>query len=448
VAEFFVLGPLDAVVEGGPLRLQAGKPRALLALLLLRRNRVVPTAELIDELWGDDPPETATSALQVYVSQVRKAVGADRVVTKPPGYSIRVDEDELDLDRFERLVAEGRELLERGDPKSAAERLLEALNLWRGPAFAEFRAEPFAEAAGARLEEARLAATELRVEADLRLGRETQLVPELEELVGASPYRERLRAQLMLALYRSGRQAEALDLYRRTRETFVDELGIEPGPELQELEGMILRQDKSLRTATSQATEAPPQPFLPPRRRRLVALAAAAALVVAAIAVAAIARDGGGAQATSDHELETFVSRLENFLAQSHEGRAEVTAAIAAAFDCKLPPHQAAQRLTRVQRNRQSLLQQVAALSVPESDQAQKASDLFQKAEQASIAADWHYRDWLQGRRRCGPPDSSPDIAAALAADRRATLAKRAFVAAFNPLARRVGDPEWTAEEF
>jgi DNA-binding SARP family transcriptional activator len=446
VAEFFVLGPLEAVVEGGPLQLQAEKPRALLALLLLRRNRVVPVAELIDELWGDAPPETAASALQVYVSQLRKAIGPDRVLTKAPGYSLRVDEDELDLDRFEHFVADGRELLEHGDAEAAAERLREALALWRGPALAEFGAAPFAGTAGTRLEEARLEATELRVEADLALGRETRLVPELEELVAAWPYRERLRAQLMLALYRSGRQAEALELYRRTRDTFVDELGIEPGPELQELERMILRQDEGLRAARpAQAVPAPPPAT---SRRRLLAFAAAAAVAIAALAVAAVARDDGGATATNDHELQTFVSRLENFLAQSHDGRAEITSSIAAAFGCKLPPHQAAERLNRVQRNRQSLLQQVAALSVPDNADARKASDLFQKAEQASIAADWHYRDWLVARKRCGPPDSSREITAALAADRRATLAKRAFVAAFNPLARRVGDPVWTAEQF
>jgi DNA-binding SARP family transcriptional activator len=444
VAEFFILGPLEAVVEGGQLQLQAEKPRALLALLLLRRNRVVPATELIDDLWGDDPPETAASALQVYVSQLRKALGPDRVLTKAPGYSIRVEEGELDLDGFEHLVGKGRELLEQGNAEPAAELLREALGLWRGSALAEFSAAPFARTAGVRLEESRLEAVELRVDADLALGRETRLVPELEELVAASPYRERLRAQLMLALYRSGRQAEALELYRRTRDTFVDELGIDPGPELQELEQRILRQDKSLLVARpSQAAPASPAA---PRRRRLLVFAAAAAVALAGLAVAAVARDDGGAQ--SDHELQTFVSRLENFLAQSHDGRAEITTSIAAAFGCKLPPQQAAERLNRVQRNRQSLLQQVAALSVPDDEQARKASDLFQKAEQASIAADWHYRDWLMARKRCGPPDSSPEITAALAADRRATLAKRAFVATFNPLARRVGDPVWTAEQF
>jgi hypothetical protein len=170
--------------------------------------------------------------------------------------------------------------------------------------------------------------------------------------------------------------------------------------------------------------------------------------VLAAIAVAAVARDDGGATTASDHELQTFVSRLENFLAQSHDGRTEITSSISAAFRCKLPPRQAAERLNRVQRNRQSLLQQVAALSVPDDEGARAASDLFQKAEQASIAADWHYRDWLIARKRCGPPDSSPEITAALAADRRATVAKRAFVAAFNPLALRLGQRGWTAEQF
>jgi hypothetical protein len=175
------------------------------------------------------------------------------------------------------------------------------------------------------------------------------------------------------------------------------------------------------------------------------------AVLVIALAVAglvATALRGGGGSSASNRELATFVSRLENFLVQSSEGRREVSASIAAAFHCKLQPRAAAERLNRVQRNRQSLLQQIAALTVPDDQQAARASDLFQKAAQASIAADWHYRDWLLGRTRCGPPDESPDIRAALAADRKATLAKRAFVAAFDPLARRVGQREWTAAEF
>jgi DNA-binding SARP family transcriptional activator len=147
VAEFFVLGPLEAVVEGGSVALRAEKPRALLARLLLSPNRVVSVGELIDDLWEGEPPETATSALQVYVSQLRKAIGHDRVLTKSPGYSLRVEDGELDLDRFEQLVGEGRELLGEGDAEAAAERLRQALALWRGPAFAEFGAEPFAQRA-------------------------------------------------------------------------------------------------------------------------------------------------------------------------------------------------------------------------------------------------------------------------------------------------------------
>ena len=449
MAEFFVLGPLEAVVEGGSVRLRAQKPRALLARLLLSRNRVVSVGELIDDLWEADPPETATSALQVYVSQLRKAIGHDRVLTKPPGYSLRVEDGELDLDRFEQLVREGREQLERADPEAAAELLERALRLWRGPAFTEFDSEPFARRAADWLEEARLDAIELRVEADLALGRHAQLVPELDELVATAPYRERLRAQLMLALYRSGRQADALALYRRTRDTFVNELGIEPGPELQELERSILRQDESLQQARASPGAAAVDVAARPRRPIVVLVAAVIAAVVVVAAAAVALRGGdGGSSAASDAELQTFVSRLENLLAQSQDGRQEVTASMSAAFHCKLAPRVAAERLNRVQRNRQSLLQQIAALSVPDSADARRASDLFQRAEQASIAADWHYRDWLLGRKRCGPPDQSPEVRAALVADRKATLAKRAFVASFNPLARRTGQPVWTAGEF
>lgn len=251
----------------------------------------------------------------------------------------------------------------------------------------------------------------------------------------------------MLALYRSGRQADALALYRRTRDTFVDELGIEPGPELQELERAILRQDETL----LQARPSPPDVVTapPPRRRRalLGAAAVAGALAVAVSAVALRAGDGGSPRA-SEADLKTFVSRVENLLTQSQDGRQEVTASMSASFQCKLAPRAAAERLNRVQRNRQSLLQQIAALSIPDDADAQRASDLFQRAEQASIAADWHYRDWLVQRKRCGPPDESPEVRAALAADRRATLAKRAFVETFNPLARRTGQPVWTAGEF
>src|SRR5256884_610899 len=189
--EFRLVGPVEAVVGGRPVALPAAKPRALLAVLLLDRNRVVSVGRLVEDLWGDEPPETATKALQGYVSQLRKALGADRLLTKPPGYSLRVEAGELDLDRFERLLREGRELLGAGDSKAAAKRLAEALELWRGTPFAEFESEPFARDAGARLEDARLAALEERIEADLALGRHARLIPELEELVAREPLRQR-----------------------------------------------------------------------------------------------------------------------------------------------------------------------------------------------------------------------------------------------------------------
>ena len=447
MVEFSVLGPLEAVVEGRSVPLPAAKPRALLALLLLNRNRVVPVGELIEELWSGEPPETAMKALQVYVSQLRKAIGADRVLTKPPGYSLRVDEGELDLDRFEQLVREGRERLGAGDAKEAAERLEQGLALWRGPALAEFGSEPFARDAGARLEESRLEAIEGRIEADLVLGRHAQLVSELEQLVARHPFRERLRGQLMLALYRSGRQAEALDVYRRTRETLVDELGIEPSQELQELERAILRQDRDLQVGRP-APKPAGSPEATPRRRPILVLLLVLVLAALAAGIAALALTRGGSSGKGDAEVRTFVSKVENFLVQSREGRREISAAIGAAFDCKLTPRVAAVRLNRVQRNRQSLLEQIAALSVPNEEEALRASDLLQKAAHASITADWHYRDWLLGRKRCGPPDGSPDLRAAAAADAEATRTKRAFVAVFDPLARRFDQRVWTAGDF
>src|SRR5918911_2107223 len=243
--EFRLLGPLEAFVEGEPIRLAAPKPRALLALLLLNANRVVPTERLVDELWGDEPPATATKTLQVYVSQLRKELG-DRLRTRPPGYELHVEEGELDLQRFEALVARARD----EDARTAAATLREALSLWRGPALREFRSEPFADAASARLDELRVAALEDRLQAELDAGAAADVVPELEQLVEAEPLRERPRELLMLALYRSGRQADALELYRRTRELFVEQLGIEPGPGLRELEQSVLRQDAELRAPT------------------------------------------------------------------------------------------------------------------------------------------------------------------------------------------------------
>jgi len=246
VIEFRLLGPLEAAVGGRSLSLPVGKPSALLARLLLDAGRVVSTEELIDALWGDRPPASAQKLLQVYVSQLRKVVGAATIETRRPGYVVPVETDAVDLARFERLTARAREA------PSAAERarlLGRALAEWRGPALAEFRREPFARAAARRLAELRLAAIEQRLDADLELGRHAEVVPELEELVAGEPLRERLRRQLMLALYRSGREGDALAAYRAGRRLLVDELGIEPTPALQELERAILRRDPALEQA-------------------------------------------------------------------------------------------------------------------------------------------------------------------------------------------------------
>ncbi len=244
--EFRVLGPLEVWDEGGEVPLRGPRQRALLAMLLLRPNEVVPTDRLIEELWGEDSPERAADALRVNVSRLRRALPKEVLTTRSPGYVIRIEPDELDLDRFQRLVDEGRSQLARGLATDAWERLREALSLWRGPALADFAYESFAQAAIARLEEIRLAAVELRIEAELALGRDAEIVGTLEGLVAEHPLRERLWEYLMTALYRSGRQAEALVAYQNARRGLVDELGIDPSPALQELERAILRQDPSL----------------------------------------------------------------------------------------------------------------------------------------------------------------------------------------------------------
>jgi DNA-binding SARP family transcriptional activator len=253
--EVRLLGPLEAGRGDGPVALGGPKPRALLAVLALELGRVVSTDHLVEALWPGDAPETASHAVQVYVSQLRKALGPV-IVTRPPGYALELDQDAVDVHRFARLAGEGRTALQAEAPELAETSLREALALWRGPALADFGYEPFAQTEIARLEELRTVVLEERIEADLALGRHAELVAELEALVQAQPHRERPRAQLMLALYRSGRQADALAAYRAARDVLVDELGIEPGPELRELEGAILRQDASL--ALDEATPAKP----------------------------------------------------------------------------------------------------------------------------------------------------------------------------------------------
>ena len=246
--EFRILGPLEARHGGRVLPLGGSRQRMLLAILLTRANAIVSADRLIDELWGAQPPRTAANALQYHVSQLRKALApSDPIVTREPGYVLRVASDELDLLRFEHLVETARQ----AQPEHAATVLREALGLWRGAALADLADKPFAQAEILRLEELRLAALELRLNADLELGRHGELVAELETLVRDHPLREPFRAALMRALYRCGRQAEALDAYRQTRALLVDELGIEPSPALQELERAILRQDPALAAANS-----------------------------------------------------------------------------------------------------------------------------------------------------------------------------------------------------
>jgi DNA-binding SARP family transcriptional activator len=247
LVEFRILGPLEAHHRGRTLRLGGLKQRALLAMLLLRRNEAVSTDRLIDALWDTSPPPTARQALQNHVAALRRALGPGVLVTRHPGYLLRVEPEQLDLDRFRRLLAEARAALDDGNAAAAAGLLRVALKLWRGPPLADLAAAGLAWARCAELGEERLAAVETRVEADLALGRHRELIGELEALVRAEPLRERLCGQLLLALYRSGRQAEALAAYRVTRDTFVDELGIEPGAELRALERAILAHDPSLR---------------------------------------------------------------------------------------------------------------------------------------------------------------------------------------------------------
>ncbi len=252
--EFRLLGPLELWNGDRSIRIAGAKERALLAILLLNANRTVPVERLIDDLWGDEPAETAKSSLQVRVSNLRKALrsGAPNlVVTVPGGYVAQVEPEQLDLHRFERLLGEGVQALARREAELAAGLLREALALWRGPALAEFSDTPFARVAAGRLEELRLLALEKRIEADLDLGEQAGLVPELEALVAEHPFREPLYRWLMLALYRSGRQAEALATFRRVRGVLVEELGIEPSTMLQKLELAILRQDRALELTSS-----------------------------------------------------------------------------------------------------------------------------------------------------------------------------------------------------
>jgi YVTN family beta-propeller protein len=286
--EYRILGPVGVSINGRVAEIGGPRLRALLALLLLRANESVPRDSLIHDLWGDRPPAGAQGSLDVYVSRLRKALSAASVdpvvVTRPGAYCLLLADEELDARRFERLVEQGRRALAGSAPGPAAASLRAALELWRGPALGEFGCEPFAQVEAARLEELRLGAIEDRIDADLALGRHAAVTSELEALVAAHPLRERLHAQLMTALYRGGRQADALQAYQSARRTLTGELGLEPGPALRQLEHAILRQDASLGPPAPvplvTAAAAPsPSPSASGRRTRLgIALAAAGIL--------------------------------------------------------------------------------------------------------------------------------------------------------------------------
>jgi len=271
--EFRILGPLEVLGDGRPIALGGGKQRALLALLLTHANQTLSSERLIDELWGEQPPASAAKTLQVHVSRVRKALGQPAsehgdgvLLTREHGYELRVDSDSVDALRFERLADQARRELGAGRVGRAASLLEEALSVWRGPPLAEFAYERFAQAEIARLDELRVGALEELLKAKLALGGHAEVVGELAALIAEYPYRERLRSQLMLALYRCDRQAEALQAYQDARKKLVEELGIEPGERLRELERAILAQDPALAltAAEVEATEPPAQaPTIP-----------------------------------------------------------------------------------------------------------------------------------------------------------------------------------------
>src|SRR3954451_20927703 len=253
-----VLGHLEATVDDRPVALGGAKQRAVLAMLGLEANRPVTADRLIEGLWGEDPPPSAAKMVQNYVLRLRKALADDggaEILTRGRAYELQIDRELVDACRLERLVAEAARVAEAGEANGAAR---EALALFRGEPLADVAHEPFAGAEIRRLEQLRLTAAELAVDADLAAGHDQEIVPELDALLAANPLRERLHAQRMLALYRSGRQAEALEAYREARRTLVEEVGIEPTPELRELHDAILRQDAALLVEAERA-ELPPE---------------------------------------------------------------------------------------------------------------------------------------------------------------------------------------------
>ena len=315
--EFRILGPLEVIEDDRPVALGGPRQRALLAILLLHRREVVSSDRLIDELWGEHPPATAAKTLHVYIFHLRKALGSGALATRGGGYVLAAAPEQVDEDRFTDLVAEARQQLAEEDAKGARERLGTALGLWRGEPLADLAYEPFAQAYIARAEDERLAALEDRIEADLALGRHRAVVGELETLVSQHPTRERLLAQLMLALYRSGRQADALEDYRAGRRALQDELGLEPGPDLRALERQILDQDPGLDAPPSRPAAVAVHAL---RGRGLLAVGGALllAVAVAAVAVGRGAAGHRGIRNTAAPVLERVSGADGDMLVASH----------------------------------------------------------------------------------------------------------------------------------
>jgi DNA-binding SARP family transcriptional activator len=316
--EFRVLGPLEVWDGDRQLDLVGSKRRAVLAFLLLHANEVVSADRLIDQLWGEKAPRNAAGALQTHVSRLRKKLGPEVVATRAWGYVLRTEPGAIDLERFQRLVAEAENLPAR----ERAENLREALALWRGGPLEDLAFEPALAKDIARLEELRLAVLENRIDADLEAGNHNGIIGELETLIAENPLRERLRGQLILALYRSGRQAEALEVYRETRRVLADELGLDPSPELRELERAILQQDPALAApppSTGSTAELGPRPG---RRRRVYVYGGAVAVLLlgAIAAVAALVGTPGThvAQRSSPPTARTSTATHASAVGQHH----------------------------------------------------------------------------------------------------------------------------------
>jgi DNA-binding SARP family transcriptional activator/streptogramin lyase len=333
--EFQILGPLRVLDAHGEVWIGAPKERALLAALLLHGGSVVSRDRLVDALWGEEPPPTAAKALNNHVSQLRRAIaeaGPDLIVTRPPGYAIEVEPEQLDAARFRALVAEARDLLAAEDYSAASGLFRDALALWRGPALDGIELEAGMHGEAGHLDELRLAAQIDRIDCELALGSHAELVPELEALVAEHPLRERLRAQLMLALYRSGRQAEALRCYRDARDTLVGELGIEPSAALQRLEHGILNHDPGLEGAAgvppvatvaepASAEGEGPLQTAPRRRPKRWLLAALAAAIAAGVSIGLLETSWGTAHASPRTVPASSVGAIDS-------GTSKVTASV------------------------------------------------------------------------------------------------------------------------